>query len=77
VVVTWSNLSMYCHWCALDDYGTIYVIPMVDIVSWDDICDASTIVLRLYGFSYFGIIPMTHAMNLSIQNALSIMSWGA
>jgi hypothetical protein len=64
-------------WCALHDYGTIYVIPMVGIVLWDDICYASTIVLRLYGFSYFGITPMIHAMNLSMHNALSIMSWGA
>jgi hypothetical protein len=34
-------------------------------------------VLRLYGFSYFGIKPMIHAMNLSMHNALSVMSWGA
>jgi hypothetical protein len=60
-------------WCALHDYGTIYVIPMVVIVLWDDIRYASTIVLRLYGLSYFGITSMIHAMNLSMHNALSIM----
>jgi hypothetical protein len=26
--------------------------------------------------SYFGITPMIHAMNLSVHNALSTMSWG-
>jgi hypothetical protein len=30
-------------WCALHNYGTIYVIPMVVIVLWDDICYASTV----------------------------------
>jgi hypothetical protein len=64
-------------WCALHDYGTIYVIPMVDIVLWDDIYDASTFMLRLYGLLYFGITPMIHVMNLSMHNVLSIMSWGA
>jgi hypothetical protein len=64
-------------WCVLNDYGTIYVIPMVDIVVWDDIYYASIVVLRLYGLPYFGITPMTHAMTLSMHNALSIMSWGA
>jgi hypothetical protein len=64
-------------WCALQNYGTIYVIPMVDIVLWDDICYASTVVLRLYGLSYLGITPMIHAMNLSMNNAFSTMSWGA
>jgi hypothetical protein len=60
-------------WCALYDYGTIYVIPMVVIVLWDDICYASTVVLRLYGLSYFGIVPMIYAMNLSVHNSWSIM----
>jgi hypothetical protein len=60
-------------WCALHDYGTIYVIPMVVIVLWDDIRYASIVVLRLYGLSYFGIASMIHAMNLSMHNALSIM----
>jgi hypothetical protein len=71
----WSLLKSI--WCALHDYGTIYVIPMVDIVLWDDICYASTVVLRLYALSYFGITPMIHPMYLSIHNALSTMSWGA
>jgi hypothetical protein len=60
-------------WCALHDYRTISVIPMVVIVLWDDICYVSTVALRLYGLSYFGIAPMIHAMNLSMHNALSIM----
>jgi hypothetical protein len=64
-------------WCALHYYGTIYVIPMVDIVLWDNIFYESTIVLRLYGLSNFGITPMIHAMNLSMHNAFSTMSWGA
>jgi hypothetical protein len=82
VVVTWSNLSMYDHcWSPydvpLDDYETMYVISMVDIVLWDNICYASTVVLRPYDFSYFGITPMIHVMNLSMHNALSTLSWGA
>jgi hypothetical protein len=76
-----GNLVQYLYalsllksiWCALHDYGTIYVIPIVVIVLWDDICYASTVVLRLYGLPYFGIVPMIHAMNLSMHNALSIM----
>jgi hypothetical protein len=60
-------------WCALHGYDTIYVIPMVVIVLWDDTFYASTVVLRLYGLSYFGIAPMVHAMDLSMHNALSIM----
>jgi hypothetical protein len=70
----WSLLKSI--WCALHDYGTIYVLPMVDVVLWDDIYYAST-VLRLYGLSYFRITPMIHAMNLSMHNALSTMSSGA
>jgi hypothetical protein len=41
----WSLLKSIC--CALHDYWTIYVISMMDIVLWDDIWYASTIVLRL------------------------------
>jgi hypothetical protein len=59
-------------WCALHDYRTIYVIPMMVIVLWDDICYSSIVVLRLYGLSYFGITPMIHAMNyLCIMSCLS------
>ena len=64
----WSLLKSI--WCALHDYGTIYVIPMVDIVVWDDTCYAFTVVLRLYGLSYFGNTSMIHVMILSMHNAL-------
>jgi hypothetical protein len=48
----WSLLKSI--WCPLNDYRIIYVIPMVDIMVWDDICYASIIVLILYGFSHIG-----------------------
>jgi hypothetical protein len=71
----WSLLKSI--WYVLHDYGTIYVIPMVDIVLWDDICYACAVMLRVYGLSYFGITPMIHAMNLSIHNVLPTISWCA
>jgi hypothetical protein len=74
-IYIWSLLKSM--WCALHDYGTIYVVPMVDILLWDDICYVSNFLFRLYGLSYFGITPMIHAMNLSMHNASSTMSWGA
>jgi hypothetical protein len=37
-------------WCALYDYGSIYVIPVVDIVVWDDICYVFTVVFKLLWF---------------------------
>ena len=51
----------------------IYVIPMVDIVVWDDICYAFTVVLDLLWFVILWRYSMMHVMVWFIHNALFIL----
>ena len=67
----WSLLKSI--WCALHEYGSIYVIPMVDIVVWDDICYAFTVVLDLLWFVILWRFSMIHVMVWFMHNALFIL----
>jgi len=71
----WSLLKSI--WCALHKYGSIYVIPMVDIVVWDDTCYAFTVVLDLLWLVILWRYSMMHVMVRFMHNALFIhvMRW--
>jgi len=51
----------------------IYVIPMVDIVVWDNICYAFTVVLELLWFVILWRYSMMHVMVWFMHNALFIL----
>ena len=70
----WSLLKSM--WCALHVYGSIYAIPIVDIMVYDDTCYASKVVLEFLWFVILRRCFMIHVM-ISILNALFISSWGA